>query len=530
MEDHDRWRFRVGVIPFDKGLEGLRIYFFDLLQHSNLALQTAKMHDTRRKKLTHEVAYVLWCIADTNSHNTMQVSQNHIDGNDQEARKLSASYRLCLDLWISRIKRLAKGDKFLSENTHSLIRSLQNTIGLDKNLPKRWVTLRGKPAAAVIIIKKAAAELGVPGFEEFDESLFLVAPDNLNAAESAGLHESGGSLPQTPDNPLIAYLDLIRKRICVAEDGGHRSREREEHHAFAQALKGVRAWAFAAEAYGHVATLFSREGDVVGAARNYLEQGMAYYRAAIFDQAETALKIGTALLHNLKPSHSELTTELRLSDYLGLTLCRLGKNEKALNLLRKSLQIADDLNFHVPLADASRHARIGVVLLEMGEYTDAITELHIAIRLRREKEAWCEVARALKYVGLNYFNMGQYKEALVLWDLCLSQQRAVDDAAEVAWLKFYRAGVFRVWATKVGDTIGDNIDREEVLGAFVGEEKLAADTLSKKFSSFPGKPLRSQALVTAKIFYEQALNTATRIGLTNLANRARLMLLQLPVS
>lgn len=320
---------------------------------------------------------------------------------------------------------------------------------------------------------------------------------------------------------LSAYLLDLKAKSNRHLGTGHIKERRSVLEATATTLEALREWRGAALALAELAELDMKVEDYTGAARARLRQGIAHYRDGEYPRSCTVLTHAHELLETRVPRHGELRTHIKVWDYLGLAHLRSGDPTEALQWLRRAESLPEDKQLRTPLALASRYVRRGIAHMHLGDLDAAHENLMQGLTLRVKLQARAELARGLRYLGVLHFVKGNWAAALCIWDACEGHQDYVnDDPAEKAKLLYYRAEIFRRWASPDGDDMGEELPVPVLSTLLSPQEEQAVHPLERWCAKTPY--LRSQARTLA----EACLRAALEIVEDNPANRRRLALIQ----
>jgi tetratricopeptide (TPR) repeat protein len=278
---------------------------------------------------------------------------------------------------------------------------------------------------------------------DLTRELFLRGPPGgaMQPIASADLQD----LPSLGSKTIVhlhGYLDDLRARVEKSQLLENIVAERALRDSIASTLENLGYWSVCADELEHIVRINHEVQDFTEVARCLLRQGIALYRGEQFARARNVFERALTVLKNELPKRSDLKTELRVRDYLGLCYLRLKKPETALAILQESAAIATKSGIAIPLSDASRLMRTGIALLEMGKHSTAKGHFLEALAIRVHYKATAEAARTLRYIGSLYFEQSLLRHALCLWELCLKLQRALGDPREQAKIHFFRGRLF----------------------------------------------------------------------------------------
>jgi tetratricopeptide (TPR) repeat protein len=332
---------------------------------------------------------------------------------------------------------------------------------------------------------------------------------------------------------LYAYISDLRSRVAQAELTKHITLERALRDAIASTFETLQRWERAAQELECAIQIEESLGEYVYAVHHLLRKGIALYNDTQFESAKDTLTRAVQVLTKKLPPGAALRYEIRVWDYLGLCYIKLKNPKKALDILLNSKHLARARTLPTPLGDASRLMRTGIAYLELGNVTKTKSSFVKSVGLRFQVGATAEAARALRYLGLVYYNTRKLEQAMSVWDLALKVQRGFSNEREQAKLYFFRGLVFHELWRQISTSSRGTADRLECALS----KKLFPDDEERRLLTQIGKGFRDKIercyrpeghLRAAHGSYGHCAEIAVSMGLTKWANDAKKALRSLP--
>jgi tetratricopeptide (TPR) repeat protein len=210
-------------------------------------------------------------------------------------------------------------------------------------------------------------------------------------------------------NHRAAFGDAAAVAQAAAETAhrtGEADSEAESLNMLGFALRGLRRYEEAVDAFGRARDIYARLGSPSGESTSWVGLGIVHHALQQFDEATEAFTRGARLRGELgdqnlmAPVHSSM----------GLMLRDLGRLDESYDVLTQALDAC--------LAAGDRYTEgtirdhLGSTLREMGRHEDAVDAHTRAIGLLAEQGNWHDRSTAWNNLGVALRELGRYDEAL----------------------------------------------------------------------------------------------------------------------